>query len=313
MSQRRGRDIVPVHRTGMVITGGVTVALLWALCYPLIATAVQYAPALHLGSLRALLGGLMLVGLGESTGRRRPRGRQWLAVVAIGVLSTGLGFVGMFLAGGRVTPGIATVVANTQPLLAAAIGSFVVGETLSRLQLVGMGVAFAGVALVAIPTLLPTPNVAVSPGGIGFVLLGAAGVALGNVTMKRFAVELDPVSATGWQLLVGAACLFGAAVLLEPSATVRWTTPLFLSLVGLAGPGTAVAFALWLALLRRAPLNHVNVFIFLTPVFALIIGASLYGERLGPLELLGAGFILTGAWLAVRFIGHQTNRGPHGA
>jgi len=306
MNRRTGSDIAPVQRTRVITAGAVAVALLGALCYPLVTPAVQYAPPLQLGGLRALLGGLMLVVFSEWTGRRRPQGRQWLAVVAIGVCSTGLGFAGMFLAGGRVTPGIATVIANTQPLLAAVLGSFVVGETLKRFQLVGMGVAFAGVALVAIPTLLPSSGVAVSPSGIGFVLIGAVGVAFGNVVMKRFAADLDAISATGWQLLVGSACLLGTAALMEPSAVVRWTSPLPLSLVGLAGPGTAVAFALWFALIRRAPLNHVNVFSFLTPVFALIIGAGLYGERLGPFALIGSGFVLAGAWVAVRSSGHRS-------
>jgi len=280
--------------------GATTVALLWALCYPLITTAVEYAPPLHVGVLRAVLAGLTLVGWSVARGRPGPRGTQWIAVIAIGVTSTGLGFAGMFMAGGRVGPGLATVIANSQPLLAALIGYFALRERLTGRQAIGMASAFGGIALIAVRGFEDTGAGDATPAGILFVLLGAVGVAVGNVIMKRFAQRLDPLAATGWQLLIGSLPLFLVAAFWSSPGPIRWAGPFVGALAGLAIPGTAVAFALWFALMRRAPLNVLNVFSFLTPIAALAIGTLLYGERLEGSEIAGISLVLGGARIAAR-------------
>lgn len=287
--------IAPKH-----VAGAVTVALLWALCYPLITTAVRYAPPLHIGALRAALAGVLLVVLSLALRRPSPRGVDWVAVIAIGVSSTGLGFAGMFMAGGRISPGVATVIANSQPLFAAIIGYFALGERLEGWQSAGMLTAFSGIAVVAAPAVLwAPPGGSVSVAGVAFVLLGAVGVAVGNVIMKGFVTRLDVIAATGWQLLAGSVVLFlAASALADPSNTIRWTAPFVLSVLGLAIPGTAIAFALWFSLLGRAPLNSLNVFSFLTPVFALGIGAAFYNEHLTVFEIAGACLVIAGAWMA---------------
>jgi len=295
----------PLLRTKVVL-GAISVALLWALCYPLVTTAVEYAPPLKLGALRALLAGLVLLGL--SVRRNHPRGRDWLAVAAIGISATGLGFAGMFLAGGRVAPGIATVIANSQPLLAAVIGSFALHEAVSIRASVGMMVSFGGIATIAAPALKSPNSESVTIAGILFVLLGALGVAMGNVIMKRCVRRLDPIAATGWQLLIGAAFLGFVSSVWGSDAEIQWTVPFLIALAGLAIPGTAVAFALWFGLLGRAPLTILNVFSFLTPVFALAIGAAFYDERLTMMEVIGACLVVGGAWMAARSPGIAKRR-----
>jgi drug/metabolite transporter (DMT)-like permease len=206
----------------------------------------------------------------------------------------------MFLAGGRVSPGLATVIANSQPLLAALLGQFVLEEGLGRWQILGMLLAFAGILELALPTLQSAPAESSSAVGVAFVLLGAVGVAGGNVAMKRSSALLDPIAATGWQLLIGSLLLFLAWAAGTSSQPIRIESAFVFALLGLAVLGTAVAFALWLALLPRAPLNTLNIFSFLTPVFALVIGAAFYDERLGGDQVVGAAVVLLGAALANR-------------
>jgi len=275
--------------------GAITVAFLWALCYPLVTIAVDYAPPLLVAGLRAFAAGAVLLLVAFAQGRPGPRRSQYLVVVAIGATSTGLGFAGMFLAGGLVTPGIATVLANTQPLLAALIGLVALREPIRSHQAIGMTVAFAGIGLLAGPALLASSSTSLSAGGVSFVLMGALGVAAGNVLMKRFVGTLDVVSTTAWQLLAGSVLLLLASCLLDPPVPVRWTTTFTLTLAGLSLPGTALPFVLWFALLRRAPLNTINAFTFLTPLFALGIAAVWYDERLDLWKALASALVLLGA------------------
>ena len=65
-----------------------------------------------------------------------------------------------------------------------------------------------------------------------------------------------------------------AARIFEPSGRITWNLPFAVTLVTLAVFSTAGAFVLWFSLLRRAELNRLNTYTFLTPVFGLIIGSK---------------------------------------
>jgi len=99
------------------------VVFLWALCYPLIRIGLAFAPPVHFAAIRAALAGASLVSLCFLTARPMPQGLWvWAGLVGVGLSATSVGFAGMFLGGGYVTPGLATVLANAQPLMAAGIG-----------------------------------------------------------------------------------------------------------------------------------------------------------------------------------------------
>ena len=119
------------------VTKIVSAMLLWAACFPLITAGLQYAPHLTFATLRAILAGATLIGLAIFFRKPFPRGwRIWLTLGIVGFGATSFGFLGMFHAAEFVSPGLATVVANAQPLLAAMLGVAWLGE---RLPPVGVG------------------------------------------------------------------------------------------------------------------------------------------------------------------------------
>ena len=296
-SRPRGALGTTACANGWTIAGAIGLALLAALCFPLVTTAVANAPPLDVAALRAAVAGALVLALAALLRRPRPRGREWIAVGAIGAMWTALGFGGMLLSGDRIGPGLATVIASTQPVIAAVIARGVLRERLGARGAVGLAIALVGTAVAA-----RSGEAAggATVAGVAFVAIGAAGIAAGNVIAKRVAQALDPIAATGWQLVIGAVLLAVAARLAAPASAIHWTAALVLAIVGLAVPGTAVSFVLWLVLLRRAPLTRVNAWSFLTPVFGLVLGASFYGERVGIAEASGALLVLAGATLAAR-------------
>lgn len=275
------------------------VTFLWALCFPLITVGLVFAPPLTLAALRSFVAGAGLLLPAIVLRRPWPRDwRIWLALSGIGISLTALGFGGMFLAGGLVSPGLATVLANVQPLLAAVLAFFVLGERLGPRRRVGLFLGFAGVLMVAAPGFGPG-NANSSPLGVAYIVLGAIGVAVGNVLLKRLAGRVDLLMAMGWQLVLGGLPLWLVAQLWETPQQVTWNLTFVAVLLALGLLGTAVVFALWFSLLHRSELNHLNIFTFLTPAFALFIGALFFSETLTLVEIGGIALILAGiVWIS---------------
>jgi drug/metabolite transporter (DMT)-like permease len=199
----------------------------------------------------------------------------------------------MFLAGGIVSPGLATVLANSQPLIAAGLAYFALGERLGPHRWVKLLLGFIGIILIA-STGFSGSGAGLSPLGAGYILLGALGVAGGNVLLKRLTGQVDLWMATGWLFILGGTPLLLAALVLEPLTQIEWGLRFVILLLTLSLLGTALAFLLWFSLLHRGELNRLNAFTFLTPIFALIIGAFFFDERLHLVEAGGIGLTLIG-------------------
>jgi drug/metabolite transporter (DMT)-like permease len=245
--------------------------VLWAICFPLITTGIAYSPHLTFAALRALLAGAVLVALAVGLGRPVPKGiRIWTILVLVGLGATSLGFLGMFHAAEFVSPGIATVIANTQPLLAALLASTFLDEHLDGRGKAGLALGFGGILLITLPQFLDglTGSYAI---GIAYIILAALGITVSNVLIKRIAGEVDAIMAMGIQILVGSLPLVTAAWALEVPQSIVWSPRFVLALIGLSLPGTALVYWLWFSILEKVPLNRANAFSFLIPVFGIVL------------------------------------------
>ena len=278
----------------------VLVMFLWAICFPLITAVLESTPHLSFATIRAFVAGAALLALGAVLGRPLPRGiRVWSLIAVIGLGATSLGFFGMFHAAEFLSPGTATVIANTQPLMAAMLAHLLLGERLNLRGKLGLAVGFAGIVLIAFPELL-SPTRSNSAIGIAYIALAALGITLSNVFIKRLAGTVDPLMAMGMQLLIGAVPLAFIAALTETPGNLQWTREFIVVLLTLALFGTSLVYWLWFSILESVELSKANVFSFLIPVFGLALGAVFFAEHIGWPELAGAGLTILGLDLVVR-------------
>lgn len=295
----RARAAATVERLPVgVVVGAVVVMLLWAACFPLIAVGLQSSPPMALAAMRAAFSGLVLLAAARLLRRPPMTGAAaWRGTAVVGFSTTSVGFFGMFYGGLSVSPGIATVVANSQPLIAAVLAAVLLRERLGRAQYVALVTAFAGILLLG-----GTGTIGFQKGATGalFVLLGAVGVAFGNVALKRLGGRTDAFRAMGWQLLIGSVPLFALTAAMEDWSLIEWDLRLVVSTLSLALIGTALPFVLWFELLGRAPLTQLNGFSFLTPVFGLTIGTLWFDERIAGLQVGGIALSVAGVYLLSR-------------
>jgi len=281
------------------------VMFLWAACFPLIKAGLDLAPHLAFAALRAFVAGSTLIGTALVLGRARPRGaHSWSLLVIAGIGATTLGFLGMFHAAEFIAPGVATVIANTQPLLAAVLAYFVLDERLNSRGVMGLLTGFAGIAILAAPGLAGSQNNNNFVLGIAYILLAAFGITVSNVALKRLAGEVDALMAAGTQLLVGTVPLVIISALTESPGDIVWSPRFMLVLLSLALPGTALVYWLWISVLQTMTLNRANAFSFLLPVFGLSMGIMFYGEALTVPVGIGVLVTLAGISLVNRSASH---------
>ncbi|MGB7300106.1 MAG: EamA family transporter [Burkholderiaceae bacterium] len=284
----------------LTISQTLLVMVLWAVCFPLITVGIQYAPHLTFASLRAVLAGIILTGLALALRQPLPTDRKvWLMIAGVGLGATTLGFLGMFHAAEFISPGIATVIANTQPLLAAILAGVVLNERLNVRGKVGLALGFVGIVTITLPRFLAADQDSYLV-GVAYITMAAAGITVSNVLIKRITGTVDALMAMGLQMLFGSIPLAIAAWAMEDPLTVRWTPPFITSLLILSVLGSAFVYWLWFNVLEKVQLNRANAFSFLVPVIGLTIGTLFYGERLGSMQLIGVVLTIAGVSLVVR-------------
>ena len=292
--------------TVSVVLGLVAAMVLWAACFPLLAVGLDLAPHLAFAAMRAALAGLGLLVLGAVLRRRVPRGgRVWGLILLVALGSTTLGFLGMFHAAEFLSPGIATVIANAQPLLAVILARAFLGERLEAMGKTGLAAGFAGVIAMAWPGLV-SGNARGYALGIAYAVLSAAGEAMGRVAMKCLPVEIDAIMAMGFQLALGAVPLALLSLSTEDLSSLTWSGEFLSLLVVLSLFATALPFWLWFSALKQVDLNRANAFTFLIPLFGIAAGVAFFEERFGWVQAGGVVLILLGIALV-------QHRGKEGA
>lgn len=138
----------------------------------------------------------------------------------------------------------------------------------------------------------------------GDLMALAGGLAWGLTTLVlRGAPSLARVSAEKllfYQLAVGAVTLPPLSLLLGETWNWHWSGFAMASIGLQAAVGAFASYLAWLWLLGRYPATRISVFVFLTPVFALLFGSLWLGEAVTVQLLLGVALVAVGIVLVNR-------------
>jgi drug/metabolite transporter (DMT)-like permease len=266
---------------------------IYAVCFAVIKAGLPFAPPLRFAALRGFIGGAAL--LGVVVARRQPllpTRQSWPWIIAIGFTATTIAFGAMFLSPGRTGAGIASVLGNTQPVIVPALAAIFLGERMTRGKWAALAFGMIGVTLIASPAL--TGAGAYGIVGPAIALAASGGLAVSNIIVKRMRPQIDILTLTAWQLIVGGLPLFAASAVLERDAAIVWSAAFVGLLLFLALIGTAFANTVWYWLIRRDDVGRLTMFFFLVPVFGLGIAALAFGEAISLREGAGVLVILAG-------------------
>jgi len=220
------------------------------------------------------------------SGDSAPSGNAVLAAVAAGIGGCfGLGALYRGMAVGAM--GIVAPVSALSAVIPFTVG-VVSGERPGVLQLVGILLALAGVALASRE---PAERGGGRAAGVGLALVAALGFGLYFVFLDYAAEESVPwavTTARGTSSLIAVAVALGVGASLRPG---RVHLPALLA-VGLCDVGANVLFGL---ASTRGLLSVVSVLAALYPVVTVGLAALLLHERIAPTQRVGVAGALAGA------------------
>lgn len=247
--------------------------------------ALQDLPAFGLLALRmsvtTLALGAYAAWIGLSLAQRGATIRYIVAQTAIFALTQAL----LFVALGMTSAGRVAILFNMQPFFTLLLlPLFVAGDRLTARRWLGTGIAFAGVALV----LAERGAGGASLLGDLLALVSAVGWTGNIILNKRMPGQFNPVSMVFWNC-AGAIPLFALlSIALEPAEAWRFTAPAVASVLYLGVVAACLGFVLVAWLTRAYSASRVNVFVFLSPVFGVLIGWAVLGEAVTLMQGLGA-------------------------
>lgn len=261
-------------------------------CFVAIRAGLPYAPVLWFAALRAVVGGAVLAAIALGLRRRLPRGwAEWTVIIALGLANATIGGATMFAGTAHLATGISSVLANAQPLLIVLPAWALYGERPSRRTVVGLGVGFAGLIVVAVP----------GGGGTGAALeLASAGAATAGTLLARRLGTIDNLVAGGWSFLTGGLALTAWAGISEGPPHIRWD-PRFVAILAFLGVlGTAAVYLAWYTEARRCPLYRLAGWTFAVPVFGLVIALIFEGEQPSATTATGITIVVASLWLVLK-------------
>ncbi len=195
-----------------------------------------------------------------------------------------------------------TVFVYTSPLwVAALLPLFVKTERLRRVQWLGLTFAFAAV-IFALREGFVSGAVSTEV-WLGDSLALLAGMLWGLTTVVIRSTSLARVSAEKllfYQVGVSAATLPLLSLALGEAWDFRYSVFGWTSLAVQTVLGAFVSYLAWMWLLGRYPATRISVFVFLTPVFALLFGAVWLNELVTPSLVIALALVAVGIVLVNR-------------
>lgn len=274
----------------------VALSVAWGLSFPAIRAGLGSFPPLLFAALRFGVAGVLLFGYLFGTGTDwRPRTRADVAAVAAAAAFVVAFGNGLLFSGQRIVPsGIASILYALIPVLTTGLAAALLPrEPITPRRLVGVGFGFLGVGVIARPD--PSNLLAAELFGIALVVAAAASVAFGSVLLRRLTPTLEIEALTSWAMLVGGGFLaVGSALAGEGLADVTPTPIGVVAVVYLAVFASALAYAIYFALLDRVGPLEINLVSYAVPVVATAAGVILFGEALTTGMVVGFGLIAGG-------------------
>ncbi len=273
-----------------------TMCLVWGFHFVVIKTAVAELPPIYYAAIRmTLVAALLAVFL-----RWRPG--HMVRVLSGGLCLGAVNYALMFNGVKFATASAAAVAMELYVPFATILSIFFLGDKLGWRRAVGIGLAFTGVAIIALGKQDDVGAETRIALGIGFVSAGAFAEAIGAVLVKK-STAFKPLELLAWFSLVGAAGLWILTFTFETgqlkALAVADKTLIMCAILYSAIGGSIFGHTAYYWLLQRLPVSVVAPSALLTTLLAVFFSVLILGDPFGPPMIIGGLLTLAGVGIVL--------------
>ena len=249
------------------------------------------AGALSLG--RLVVGSVALGAVAVPRGLPRPAGRDWISLLAIGVLWFGVYNVALNQGEHHVDAGTSAMLIQVSPVLIALLATMFLGERFTLWLGLGLLLAFGGVVLIGVS----------QPGGhndllgVLLCLLAALVYSISLVIQKPLVSRLSALHVTWLACTIGAiACLPFVGSLVDDTSRASASDIWWVVYLGVFP--TAIAFTTYAFALRHMNASSLGITTYLVPPLTIVMGWLFLGEVPPTMAYAGGALALVGVAVA---------------
>ncbi|WP_411819497.1 DMT family transporter [Hyphococcus formosus] len=276
--------------------------------FVMIRSALETIPPPIVAAGRIWVGAALLYILMRAAGRRLPPffsrahghwhiRRSWRWMIAVGAVGNVIPFFIFPWAQQYVESGLAGIYMAFMPIWTVALAYFFAGENLSGRKIIGFGLGFLGVIILMGPEVIS--GALSSDFRAQLALLLATLLYAASAVLSRRAPPIRPRIFAAGMMIVAAVMATPAFFLVNLDAD-QWSLTSILSVVGLGVFPTGLNGVIIIMLIRRAGAGFMALSNYITPVWAVAMGALIYHERLDLSAIVALTFILIGVAISQR-------------
>ena len=283
---------------------------LWGTAMVAMKGVIADTTPLFMAGIRLLPAGLIVLAAAAILGRPQPKSWAAWLWISLFALVDGAMFQG-FLAEGlvRTGAGLGSVMIDSQPLAVALLSNWLFDEVIGFWGWLGLVIGIVGISLIGLPeqwifSLLQAEPISVSlswhnwvNNGEGLMLLASLSMAVGTIMIRFVCRHTDPITATGWHMILGGVPLFVISAFWESEQWVHIDLAGWMALGYASIFGSAIAYGIFFYLASSNNLTSLSALTFLTPVFALLFANLFLSEVLSPLQWVGVSLTLVSIYL----------------
>ena len=282
------------------VLGWLFLAVVWGSTWLVIKIGLSDLPPFTFAGIRFAIAAVVLLTVVRIRAAPMPRGwGEWWLIGATASVTISLQYGLQFWGQQYVASGLASVLTAMIPVFVMVFAHWSLpDEPMTARRVAGVAVSSIGVVIIFSDQLQGGGSLAFL-GSVALVV-GSGATARAQVAVKKYAGDIDPMTFTAWQMVLGSVPLLVLGLLIEGNpASLPWTARAVGAILYLAVVGSAAAFFVMYWLFRRMEVTKVLSVAFVNPLIAVLLGWMVLSEVLSWRAVAGGVGILLGLGLVL--------------